>query len=121
MTNGAILATILGGLGVLYFWKRGGVGNTLPPNPSINTIDLAPDYIANAVYKDVLSYAVNRQQVIVNRDRIFALIRTFRADIRSLIQDLRAKRITPAEFRIKVRALAEHIHQELDIARQDMT
>ena len=75
------------------------------------------NYIEDEIYRTMRASAAYPATINENRDRILSVIRRYKIDVRNLIDKLRRKEITPAQFRASLHALAQEINSQLGVGQ----
>jgi len=110
-TTVIVLGALAGGIIAYKFFKSGDV-NLKSMSSMTNQ-----DYIEDEIFQTMRATAAYPSTVNENRDRVLDLIRRHRIDIRNLVDKLRKREITPAQFRASLRALAQQLNSGLHIGQ----
>ena len=106
-----VLGGIAGSLIAYKFFKNGDV------NLKTERALTNQNYIEDEIYKTMRASAAYPATINENRDRILSVIRRYKIDVRNLIDRLRRKEITPAQFRSSLHALAQEINSQLGVGQ----
>ena len=113
ISNFAVLVFggLVGGVIAWKFFKNGDV------NLKTERALTNQNYIEDEIYKTMRATAAYPATINENRDRILSVIRRYKIDVRNLIDKLRRKEITPAQFRASLHALAQEINSQLGVGQ----
>ena len=113
VSNFAVLVggAIVGGVIAWKFFKNGDV------NLKTERALTNQNYIEDEIYRTMRASAAYPATINENKDRILSVIRRYKIDVRNLIDKLRRKEITPAQFRASLHALAQEINSQLGVGQ----